>query len=289
MIFIRVLFALLALASSLEGSLKGACKWKLGIGCIFQNDARFLREWIEFHRLVGVDHFWLYNNNSDDDYLSELKPYIDEGLVELIDWPYTFTNVREFYPIQYAAYEDAVSRAKGEAEWLALLDTDEFLFSPQLIPVPEVLKKFKGKGGVGINWIMFGTSHVEEVPEGALMIEMLTYRADLNHNRNKHVKSIVNPLLVKAVDNPHFCRFKNGASTVTTSGVPFKGPESPKVETNVLRLHHYWTRDEKFLYEVKIPRGEAWGRSASATLKAAEKLNDFEDLSIMPYVEIMKR
>lgn len=283
---VRTLILLIALTASIEAK---PLKWQLGIGAIFQNEARFLQEWIEFHRLVGVEHFWLYNNNSDDEYLEILEPYIANGTVELIQWPSNHKNVYEWNIIQCRAYEDVVKRAMGKAEWLAILDTDEFLFSPLLRPVPKILKRYKGHAGVGVNWVVFGTSNVQEIPPDALMIEMLTHRTGLKSTVNKHVKSIVNPYLVKSINNPHYCNFKKGARTVTTSGLPFDGPFSPKIEHDILRIHHYWPRDEKFFHEEKIPRGMAWGRTKEAILKSTEGLNDFEDLTIIPYAEELKK
>jgi hypothetical protein len=46
----------------------------------FKNPARFLPEWIEFHQIVGFEHFYLYNDNSTDAYLGALTPYREEGL-----------------------------------------------------------------------------------------------------------------------------------------------------------------------------------------------------------------
>jgi hypothetical protein len=60
-------------------------KYDLAICAIFQDEAPYLKEWIEFHRLVGVEHFYLYNHRSRDHYQEVLKPYILSGLVELID------------------------------------------------------------------------------------------------------------------------------------------------------------------------------------------------------------
>ena len=34
----------------------------LAICAIYRDEAPYLREWIEFHRLVGVEHFFLYDN-----------------------------------------------------------------------------------------------------------------------------------------------------------------------------------------------------------------------------------
>ena len=52
----------------------------LSVCAIFKNEGRFLREWLNYYLLAGVDHFYLYNNFSDDDYAAVLKPYVDKGL-----------------------------------------------------------------------------------------------------------------------------------------------------------------------------------------------------------------
>ena len=38
-------------------------KYKLSITTLFKYEVDFLREWIEYHRAVGVEHFYLYENN----------------------------------------------------------------------------------------------------------------------------------------------------------------------------------------------------------------------------------
>ncbi len=35
--------------------------------CIIRDEARYLVEWIEYSRMIGVDHFFLYDHNSTDD------------------------------------------------------------------------------------------------------------------------------------------------------------------------------------------------------------------------------
>lgn len=47
---------------------------------IFKDEAPYLEEWIEYHRLVGVDRFYLYDNNSSDDYMDRIRRYVDEGI-----------------------------------------------------------------------------------------------------------------------------------------------------------------------------------------------------------------
>ena len=74
------------------GSIKGEineekCRWDLSICAIFQDETPYLKEWLEFHLMAGVQHFYLYNNNSTDNYLQILLPYIKSGTVELMNWP----------------------------------------------------------------------------------------------------------------------------------------------------------------------------------------------------------
>src|SRR5919108_3802620 len=47
---------------------------------IYRDEAPYLSEWIEFHRLVGFERFYLYDNLSSDHHREVLAPYVDEGI-----------------------------------------------------------------------------------------------------------------------------------------------------------------------------------------------------------------
>ena len=64
-----------------------AYEHELSICAIFQNEAPYLKEWLDYHLHVVVEHFWLYNNESQDDFRPILQPYIDAGIVDLIESP----------------------------------------------------------------------------------------------------------------------------------------------------------------------------------------------------------
>lgn len=38
----------------------------LSICAVIKNEGPYLEEWIEFHRIQGVEHFYLYDNGSAD-------------------------------------------------------------------------------------------------------------------------------------------------------------------------------------------------------------------------------
>lgn len=126
-------------------------KYKVTICAIFKNEANYLKEWIEFNRIVGIEHFYLYNNNSTDNYLSILKPYISEGLVTLIQWPKD--------QAQMECYKDCISKFRNETQWLGFIDIDEFIVPVEMDNVYDFLKPFeKNRGSVKMYWKMFGTS-----------------------------------------------------------------------------------------------------------------------------------
>ena len=59
----------------------------LTIATMFKNKRRWVREWIEFHLMMGAEHFIMYDNDSTDFPLEVLQYYIDQGLVTYIPWP----------------------------------------------------------------------------------------------------------------------------------------------------------------------------------------------------------
>ena len=43
------------------------------ICAIFKDESLSIKEWIEYHKLIGVEHFYLYNNKSKDSSVSILQ------------------------------------------------------------------------------------------------------------------------------------------------------------------------------------------------------------------------
>ena len=54
------------LNSQTHRAIEESCRYDLTIAAVFQNEAPYLKEWIEFHKLVGVEHFLLVDNESTD-------------------------------------------------------------------------------------------------------------------------------------------------------------------------------------------------------------------------------
>jgi hypothetical protein len=222
------------------------CPAYLSICAIFRDEARYLREWIEFHRLVGVERFFLYDHGSVDDPYGVLAPYAEAGIVEVTDWPAS-------PPAQIKAYEHFLKRRRDASRWVAFIDLDEFLFSPTVRPVAEVLRDFEDVPGVGVNWCSFGTSGHRTPPDG-LVIESYVRRTG-RYRINRHIKSVVDPAQVRCFCKPGFFMFFEG-ETVDERHRPVGGPPygaTEEVSFELLRLNHYTTRSEEE-YRRKLAR-----------------------------------
>lgn len=133
------------------------------ICAIFKNETLYLREWIEFHKLVGIDHFYLYNNFSDDQYMDILEPYIKSGLVELEDWPIPQG--------QLSAYEDCIKKHKEDTNWIGFIDIDEFITPLEGNSFIDILHQLENRPVVKIYWKIFGSNNLSLRNANNLVIE----------------------------------------------------------------------------------------------------------------------
>src|SRR5690349_25113796 len=98
---------------------------QLSVCAIFQNDSKYLPEWIEFHMRQGVTHFYLYDNLSTDSPRKKLKKY--EKHITYCIWPYSYTDKDPYSvwnSIQCNAYMDCIKKYKDRSKWIAFIDTD---------------------------------------------------------------------------------------------------------------------------------------------------------------------
>jgi hypothetical protein len=94
-------------------------KWKLVVVGIVKNEASYLDEWIAYHLALGVEHFFLYDNGSDDNTPEITTKYSNAGLLTHIIWPMRGGQVD--------AYNHAARLLRHTAEWVGFLDADEFM------------------------------------------------------------------------------------------------------------------------------------------------------------------
>jgi hypothetical protein len=244
----------------------------LSICAIYLNEATYFREWIEFHRLVGVERFFLYDHESTDSSREVLAPYVDDGTVVIHDWP--------VYPGQGEAYNDCLERHRGDSRWIAFIDLDEFLFSPQGTPVPEVLRDYEEFPGLGVPWAVYGPSGHKTRPPG-LVTESYTVRSSASR-KLLWFKVIVNPKRTRRSGRGHTFFYDDDRG----------GPVSRFVPFDMLRINHYWTRSEEELAAKLARERPDTGELPAFTLQRALKVTSGEDSvvddTILQYVPALR-
>lgn len=226
---------------------------------IYRDDAEYLAEWVEFHRLVGIEHFVLYDNGSTDDHREVLAPYVQEGVATLHDWPQPFLGHQGRPRAMLTAFEHCVG-AHGDARWIAFLDVDEFLFAPDGTPLPEVLRGYEGHPGVTVSRAEFGPSGHVTRPDG-LVIESYLQRRPVRPDDEAPYKSIVDPRRVARCLTAHSFVYRDGMA-VDENGreIDIRRRTTRKpVSWERLRVHHYWSRSE----EERIRKAQRWREAGS--------------------------
>lgn len=233
---------------------------RLAIGAIFKNEAPYILEWVAYHRAVGIDRFFIADNNSDDGTTELLRGLDDLGLVDHISFP-----GKQGQPPQIAAYEEIMRRHARDADWIAFIDADEFIvataetsfrdFVTAIAERPEV-------GAIALNWAIYGSSFHEQPTDG-LVLERFDRRAEKDHPTNSHYKSIVrSDAYVSTHLNPHLFRLRDRAVAVHADGMTIlDSPRGPGISTTVVwsqfRLNHYVVKSKAEFLTRKRARGRA--------------------------------
>ena len=246
---------------------------------MFRNEAAYLDEWITFHRGVGVQHFYLYNNGSTDNFREVLEPWIRRGVVTLRDWHKEGGQV--------GAFNDCIRRFRMQSRWIAFLDADEFLFSPENRDLREVLPRYEGHPAIFVYWVLFGSGGHTKRPEGSVIenyrrcLDLETAKSDefphgdaLHHPETyvtgwaKDGKSIANPRLVKK----YFVHQPQEVWHGVVIDEKFRPhlrrmPGTVDLSCSVFRINHYWSKSIEEITH-KVMKGNAcWEIKPQARLE----------------------
>jgi len=242
----------------------------LAVCAIFRDEAPYLAEWVAFHRLQGVERFWLYDHLSSDDWRSALKPHAD--VVEVTAWA--------TQPGQLSAYSDCLERHRSDARWIAFIDLDEFLFSPTGRSVAEVLPAFERHPGVVVNWRMYGMNGHQDRPDG-LVVENYPMRGPDDHRDHRLVKSIIDPRrTIDLIDQPHY--FHHYGNAVGEDHQPVRRGIRWTSTVDLLRINHYSAKSARQLQDKRTRPNAFDGGIRETSLVPPDQVLDETILQFVP-------
>ena len=255
--------------------------YNIAIAAIFKGEDQYLREWIEFHMIVGVEHFFLYDNGNCESSRIILKPYIDAGIVSYIPFPeFDEEILRNKYggknfnrlSMQNLAMGDCVINYSKHFNWLVKIDIDEFLYP--LLPyetLSDVFNVLDNKRIIGMSFraSRFGPSGHENnftLP----VIERFTKRyPEYDYNWKVAGKSSsIDSSAGYYTCHRYFYKFN-----------PFKKEIDDIITSKYVHLNHYYIKSrEEYLDKIKYhSEGHKAGKEKPDKWPEADKAASCDD------------
>jgi hypothetical protein len=216
----------------------------LSLCLIAKDENTYLKEWLDFHILLGVEHFWIYDNDSVNPLAESISSYIQNGWVTV--------NTIHGKGMQLYAYDHCVQTYGRFSRWIGFIDTDEFIVPKDVHNLPRLLADFEDYGGLALSSLFFGSGGNLKRPQCGQVPGYL-YRTPEELSKNRMVKSIIQPERVLFPISPHSFMFREGYFCVNE--------QKNRVDTQFfpcsvkkVQLNHYYTRSAEEWKE-KINRG----------------------------------
>jgi hypothetical protein len=253
---------------------------------IFKNESNVLEEWIKHYMSEGVDHFFLIDNGSSDNYKTILLPYIKSGIVDLV-----IDTTRH---AQKRLYNKHFLKLCKDSSWVIVADFDEFIYSRnnynKVIDYLESLPENIGQ--IYIPWKVFGSSGYETQPSS--VVHNFNKRAIYNGKINQGMisekiglcKTIIRSKYLKKI-GIHFSNVKKCAE-ITSDNKPiiktklfhrrkkiFQQISEESLENSCLHLNHYAIQSLEWFKKVKVTRGAA-DCAKSETVRDLEYFESFD-------------
>ena len=223
----------------------------LSICAIAKDEGQYFEEWIEWHKRMGVEKFYIYDNESSDGTKEILRPYIESGLVEYRYFP--------GYRMQLAAYDDCFARHRFDSKWIAFIDIDEFIVPKKDGSITDFLRRFEDTSAVEINWLVYGSNGLTDNTREPVM-KRFTRHSVPNHILNRHVKSIVNPRRVFNMIGCHEAARIDGITRDSHGDKVNRNFRERTPQQDVICINHYAVKSRQEFVE-KQNRGRASGKN----------------------------
>uniref|UniRef100_A0A6C0F6B1 Glycosyltransferase family 92 protein n=1 Tax=viral metagenome TaxID=1070528 RepID=A0A6C0F6B1_9ZZZZ len=132
---------------------------------MFKNCSSFLETWLRYHIYIGVEHFYLFNNNSSDDDIMNVQKICNKfnGYTTIINWNFPYKSpVNRHSPSAQTTQQNLTIYKYNKHNWILLTDLDEYIYSKtsSLLEVVKSKEHIKNDiSGLTIPCMWFGCSH----------------------------------------------------------------------------------------------------------------------------------
>jgi len=249
---------------------------KLCLVSVFKNESAILDEWLKHYINQGVDHFFLIDNGSTDNYMDILRDYIDKGLVTL--------RIDPIKHAQVALINSCLDRIKLY-DWVISVDLDEIVYARLgFKTIKHYLSSLTDTVHcVRIPWKMFGSDG--HISQPSSVISSFLRRQRYDSSRDIQIKSIARTLFLTKIE-VHFPIFSDSSLKIIDSAgtndnyiKDYLCRISEEIlEKSALHCNHYYIQSWEWYKSVKMTRGDV-NLSWAENVRNAEwfKIHDFNE------------
>ena len=120
----------------------GVCLHK---GLYELHEPQLLLDWVELNLALGAKFITVYLQNVSDSYYDIMRPYMERGIVEVLDWKMLIPLVPEYTKHwgQTATVSECIFRNIYRVKYLGLIDVDEFFVPQKQLTIPEMFSELE--------------------------------------------------------------------------------------------------------------------------------------------------
>lgn len=218
-------------------------KYYLSAVLLIRDEGEYLPEWLLWHLQHGIEHFYIYDDSRKSPVTDFLGKYALYCTVR--------DATRYHIHLQLESYVDALRRFGSETEWMAFIDTDEFLRVTNGKELPEVLKDFPFVAAVLAPWVVYNADG--QITKKPGLVKDRFHKTVPWLKGMPSWKSIVRPDLVVSMAAHHPDKLKDGAVMVDTNGTKRELDFSNLPSDNLVVDHYYTKSYEEWL--TRLPKG----------------------------------
>ena len=212
----------------------------LSIVAMFKNESSIIKQWIKHYIEENVEHFYLIDNGSTDNYENEIKEYEDK-----------ITLVKDKTRLKIGTQNHLINKhfldkLKKETNWVIVCDIDEYIFN--INPESDIISFIRESENIYpklskimIPWKNFAAHKDKNIIPKDITMSLFVRTNVINYN----------PLYGKSITKTKYLdKLETHNSTIKKDTVTLK----LNLNHN-LQLNHYQLISEKYYKTVKVVRG----------------------------------
>lgn len=235
-------------------------------------EEQYLDEWITYHAHLGVDKFYLYDNNDDPSTIHaalEKCKYKDRVVVHWFPGAFVMQRATPHWLETYRHKHKAV----------IFIDADEFFVLHKHATLKELLEEhlYPRGGALAVNWLLFGDNGIKE-NDLRPVTERFTRRQSTP--ANQHVKTIAMCKDLLGRICTHGAYVAQGTYQMDTNGTIVPEVFNPDGPIDVAQINHYFCKT-RIEWERKRNKGHCdWpvGSRRASIEYEQHNFNEVEDV-----------